>query len=221
VVSALNKKEVLKPLSVPANFVAPAPKKSALTLGGLKVISGLGPRPKKPLILYEYEASSECRRVREACSLLDIIVECRPCPGTTSGYADQLSTATLGKRTVPYLIDNNPAMYRPQMTGATEIVTYLFDTYGPGAAKMPSSVKGSMLDGLMKSSRGASIRKNARSDNIKMKAITLYGWEGAQYVKQVRETLTELGLAHVMINCADGSVNRFIPHSYRIFTCVD
>lgn len=31
-------------------------------------------RPKRPLIIYEYEASPQCRLVREACSILDLVV---------------------------------------------------------------------------------------------------------------------------------------------------
>ena len=39
---------------------------------------------------------------------------------------------------------------------------------------------------------------------------TLYyiGYEGVSGVKLVRETLTELGLAHTLINCANGSKSR-------------
>ena len=43
-----------------------------------------------------------------------------------------------------------------------------------------------------------------------MKPIVLYGWEGAPYVTDVRRTLDELGLAHVLVNCAKGSGNRWV-----------
>lgn len=94
---------------------------------------------------------------------------------------------------------------RPQLSGSTEIIEHLFNTYGPGAANIPGSLKGGL--NLFKNSR-SSVRKNARPDNTKMRPITLYGWEGANFVRQVRVALTELGIAHVMINCAEGSVNR-------------
>ena len=55
---------------------------------------------------------------------------------------------------------------------------------------------------------GNKIRPNIRVDNLKMKPIVIYGWEGAQYVKVVRECLNELGLSHTFINCANGSLNR-------------
>ena len=60
------------------------------------------PRPKAPLILYEYEASPFCRKVREAALLLDITLELRPCPGARAGFASELKERT-GRMTVPYV----------------------------------------------------------------------------------------------------------------------
>ena len=37
-------------------------------------------RPKQPIIVYEYEGSPFCRKVRDACVMLDLTVEYRPCP---------------------------------------------------------------------------------------------------------------------------------------------
>lgn len=47
-------------------------------------------RPEKPLLLYEYEPSPYCRKVREACALLDLRVTMLPCPGARKGFADEL-----------------------------------------------------------------------------------------------------------------------------------
>ena len=58
------------------------------------------PRPETPLILYEYEASPFCRKVREAALLLDIPLELRPCPGARAGFASELKERT-GRMTVP------------------------------------------------------------------------------------------------------------------------
>ena len=100
-------------------------------------------------------------------------------------------------------------MTRPQLFGSKEIIQHLFSTYGPGKDKIPSN----LLSGggglkLFGSGKGAKIRSNARPDAVKFKPITIYGWEGAPYVTQVRETLTELGLSHLFVNCANGSANR-------------
>lgn len=104
----------LKPVRAPENFVPPpTPKDMGSGLRGVKVLPGLTPRPTKPFILYEYEANSECKKVREACTLLDLTLDCRPCPaGATSGFSDQLATVSLGQRTVPFMIDNNGKIYR-------------------------------------------------------------------------------------------------------------
>lgn len=76
-------------------------------------MSGLGPRPKKPLILYELESDGDSRKVREACTMLDLTVEFRPCPGKIYGFNDQLSFLTKGaRREIPYLVDNNPSMVK-------------------------------------------------------------------------------------------------------------
>ena len=52
------------------------------------------PRPAQPLLLYEYEGSPFCRKVREAALLLDISVELRPCPGARAGFAAELKQRT-------------------------------------------------------------------------------------------------------------------------------
>ena len=205
VISMSQVKDTLKSVSKPKGFVAPTPKKATITVGGLDVLPGLSARPLKPIILYESEASGESKQVREVCSLLDLTVEIRPCPGATSGFSDIMSTATLGKRQIPYMVDNNPSMYRPELFGSKEIIQHLWDTYAPAGVPLPSKFKGG--PGLS-FGKGKLVRKDARYDNNRMKPITLYGWEGAQYVKPVREALDSLGLAHVLINCAKGSRNR-------------
>lgn len=104
----------LQPVRKPANFIAPTPKKVGNINSGLSCIPNVNTclRPKKPIVIYEFESSADCKKVREACSVLDLIVEYRPCPGATSGFADMLQTASLGQRQVPYMVDVNPSMYR-------------------------------------------------------------------------------------------------------------
>jgi len=108
----------LKPISKPASIIATAtvPKKGSIgNFGGVSVLPNIKSytRPTKPIVLYEYEGSSDCKRVREACSILDVSMDIRPCPGATSGWSDVQSTLTLGGlRTVPFMIDNNPSMIK-------------------------------------------------------------------------------------------------------------
>ena len=81
-------------------------KKYSLSLGPFSirdsssVLAGDTPRPEKPLVLYEYDASPYCKRVREFINLLDLTVEYRPCPGARQGkFSDELYEKT-GRRTV-------------------------------------------------------------------------------------------------------------------------
>lgn len=205
-VDAKEKKLKLGAVQKPQGFVAPQPKKGIRGGGGTVALKDASSytRPKKPLILYEYDGNPECKKVREACSLLDLTVEFRPCPGAISGFSDLLVAVTKGKREVPFMIDSNPSMYKPELLGSKNIVTHLFDTYGPGVEFAPKN----LVSGGKPKNTGAKTIKNARNDNQKMKPITVYGWEGARPVTPVRQALDKLGLAHVFINCSPESSNR-------------
>jgi len=79
-------------------------------------------RPTSPIVIYEYEASPFCRKVREACVMLDLTVEYRPSPGARSGWSDNMALKTKGKRTVPYMEDSGIKMFE-----SDDIINYLFD----------------------------------------------------------------------------------------------
>jgi hypothetical protein len=201
-------KNSLKPIRKPVGFVAPQPKKQTANGAGPAVLPDINkyPRNTRPIIIYECEADPNCKKVREACTMLDLTVEYRPCPGR-AGHSDNLATVTLGKRDIPFMIDDGGKMVKPRITGAAGIVKYLFDAYGPGEEFAPKNLLGGSSTGTG-GGKGSKIRANVRPDITKIKPIVLYGWEGAQYVKQVREVMTELGIAHVMVNCGKGSNNR-------------
>ena len=198
----------LKAIKAPVDFKAPTAKKAIGLYSGVKCIPNVSsyPKPKKPIVIYDDEKSATCRKVREACSMLDLIVEYRPCPGATAGFTDTLKAASLGKDDIPFMFDSNPQMFKPALYGSTDIINHLFNTYGPGEKAIPSSLKGGSGNGVARGT--GSSNKKARFDNKTMRPIQLYGWEGASYVKPVRECLNSLGLAHIMINCAEGSSNR-------------
>lgn len=105
-------------------------------------------------------------------------------------------------------------MFRPEIYTSKEIIEYIFKTYGPGVENIPADLKAEKPRGLFgmggssNSGKGSKIRPDARRDITKLKPITLFGVEGAPFVKPVRETLNELGLAHIFVNVANGSQNR-------------
>lgn len=199
--------KALIPVKKPDGFKIPAPRgaKKEDKIKVLPNLSNFGPRPRRPIILYEVESSGECRAVREAATALDIVLEIRPCPGL-KGYSDTLATATIGKRTIPYLVDSN-GMFNFKGPGGKDIIDHLFDAYGPGKdSKERAKFKGS-------GAGSGQLNKFARVDNSKMKPIVFYGWEGASACKPVRAKLNELGLAHTFIACASGSQNRRLVES--------
>eukprot|EP01039_Chlorochromonas_danica_P006367 gene6367-7020_t len=167
------------------------------------------PKPNEPIILYEYEASPYCRKVREACSLLDLPLQCRPCPGARTGWSDHLAGLTGGKRTVPFIIDGEVQMHE-----SDDIIAYLFRTYGPGESKIPWTLKkdfavwSSVYASALRSNEGSRLLPSVRPDIDTMEPVVLWGYEGSPFVKPVRETLSSLGLAYIYVPCARGSANR-------------
>lgn len=155
--------------------------------------------------------------MREALAILDLNATLLPCPGARKGFAAELQ-ALGGKMQVPYLVDPNAgvAMYE-----SADIIDHLFDTYGPGRAAVPWTLKepfafwtcafSSMARGLA----GGSLDPRARPDNTRMRPVELWGYDGSPFVKPVRERLNELALPHLMVNCARGSANRDVLYASK------
>src|SRR5262249_46504030 len=69
-------------------------------------VGALGPRPEKPLELYEFEGCPYCRKVREALSILDLEAVIYPCPKRGPRFRRELERRG-GKQQFPYLVDPN------------------------------------------------------------------------------------------------------------------
>lgn len=197
-------------------------KKYSLSLGIFNIrdsssVMDNAPRPKEPLILYEYDASPYCKRVREIINILDLTVEYRPCPGARqSQFSKDLKEMT-GRQTIPYLIDpnTNEAMFE-----STDIINYLVSTYGPADESTydkkalwpvtwePFSIVTSTIAALLRDMPASRRQPNARPDNEQMIPLELWGYECSPFVKPVREKLCSLALPHVMVSCSRGSKNR-------------
>mmetsp|Transcript_27441 Transcript_27441/g.58709 ORF Transcript_27441/g.58709 Transcript_27441/m.58709 type:complete len:376 (-) Transcript_27441:2504-3631(-) len=199
-------------------------KKYSLDLGPFSirdtssVLNSVGvPRPEKLLVLYEYDASPYCKRVREFINLLDLTVEYRPCPGARQGkFSDELFEKT-GRRTVPYLYDPNTDQ---GLFESNDQIEYLLANYGPTdtstydrKALWPITFEGfsiftSTLCAILLDMPVKQRQPNARPDNEEMEAIELWGNEASPFVRNVREKLGTLCLPHRMVSCARGSANR-------------
>lgn len=175
------------------------------------------PRPSKPLILYEYDASPFCKRVRETINILDLTAEYRPCPGARMGKFSKQMLDRTGRQTVPFLIDPNTNM---ELFESGDIIDYLLETYGPSSTDSYDrkalwtvtneafAAVTSTLVAVLRDLPGSKRQADARPDNEDMKPLELWGYECSPFVRPVREKLGSLCLPHLMISCSRGSANR-------------
>lgn len=182
----------------------PPPGQHALKLGPLPlylsdssaVLRGEVARPAGRLILYEFDSSPFCRKVRDAITHLDLEVEMRPCPGAGHAPPNYFGDEHLrlhGRRTVPFLIDEGEGV---GLFESEEIVSHLYDKYGTGAATAPFALRGvfalvsSGIAAIIRGMPADKLQIDARADTHRMRPLTLYGYEGSPFVHPVRERLS-------------------------------
>jgi glutathione S-transferase len=177
---------------------------TALRFGAGRRASAIGPRPERPIEIYEFEACPFCRKVREAATMLDLPVLVRPCP--RGGPRWRARVRELGGRTqFPFMVDPNrdAAMYE-----SSDIVEYLFTHYGdrsaPWLVKSHVGVPTGSLASSLRMNRGRFYRP-ARQPEL---PLELWGCEGSPDCKIVREVLCELELVHLQRNVGEGSQAR-------------
>ena len=197
------------------------PEKYSLKFGPIAIrdsstVLDKAPRPSKPLILYQYDGSPFCKRVRETINLLDLTVEYRPCPGARQGSFSQELFDKTGRRTVPFLIDPNTGL---EIFESSDQIEYLLSTYGPPASEFDRkalwpitfeafSIATSSIVAILRGFPGSKRQANARPDNEQMEPLELWGYESSPFVRPVREKLDSLCLPHIMVSCSRGSANR-------------
>jgi len=164
----------------------------------------LGPRPEKPLILYEFEACPFCRKVREALTTLDLEAEIRPCPKGGPRFREELKKKT-GRAQFPYLEDPNTGA---AMFESDEIIAYLYKQYGAGR---PPLLRWSAPATYLSAPLAASLRPGNAS-YVKARApekpLELYSFEASPYCRIARETLCKLELPYLLHNVGKGSPSR-------------
>ncbi|KAJ3691631.1 hypothetical protein LUZ61_020795 [Rhynchospora tenuis] len=181
----------------------------AMGIAGIKLkeTSKLGPRPEKPIEIYEFESCPFCRKVREMTSVLDLDVLFYPCPKNGPNFrpkAIQLG----GKKQFPYMVDPNTdvAMYE-----SDDIIRYLANKYGDGT--IPPMLSLGLFTTLTagfamigRSGRGSSYTPS----KLPPLPLEVWSYEASPFCKIVREVLVELELPHLLHNCARGSPKRQI-----------
>ena len=189
---------------------------TTLLRGGLGMSTGaVGPRPERPLVLYEFEGCPFCRKAREALSILDLEAEIRPCPKRDHRYRDELIDRG-GKAQFPYLIDPNTGR---EMYESGDIVDYLYAEYGEGRAPAilrggPGATVAVALSGIGRGSAGAFVR----ASKAPAEPLELYSFEASPFCRLVRERLCELELSYRLHNVARGSARRdaFVARSGKM-----
>jgi glutathione S-transferase len=168
-------------------------------------VTALGPRPEKPLELYEFEACPFCRKVREALTLLDLEVLVLPCPKGGPRFREEVKRRG-GKYQFPYLVDPNTGK---EMYESDAIVAYLFERYGAGRPPLllsPGALT-NLSAGLASALRpgfGARYRP-ARAPEL---PLELWSFEASPFCRIVRECLSSLELPYRLHNVGKGSPRR-------------
>lgn len=173
----------------------------------LKETSKLGPRPEKPIEIYEFEGCPFCRKVREIVAYLDLDVLYYPCPRNGPNFRPKVAQMG-GKQQFPYMIDPNTgvAMYE-----SDEIIKYLVGKYGDGNVPILLSLgllttltEGFAMIGRM--GKGSSYTPS----KLPPEPLEIWAYEASPFCKIVREVLVELELPHILRSCARGSPKRQI-----------
>ncbi|MCD7449706.1 hypothetical protein HAX54_001135 [Datura stramonium] len=179
----------------------------ALEIAGFKVkeSSNLGPRPEKPVEIYEFESCPFCRKVREIVAILDLDVLYYPCPRNGPNFRPKVGQMG-GKQQFPYMVDPNTGV---SMYESDEIIKYLVRKYGDGNVPLMLSLglfttltEGFAMIGRM--GKGSSYRPS----KLPPKPLELWAYEPSPFCKVVREVLVELELPHILHSCARGSPKR-------------
>lgn len=170
-------------------------------------------RPRKRLVLYEYEGCPFCRKVRECLSVLCLEVEIRPTPRETLaqyGFCDKSrfrpevkNHPKGGHLRFPFLVDegNNEAMYDSDV-----IIDYLWKNYGNKAtipwtywlATLPVLKYGSFLSCLPRLAPQFGFLRVPSYKN--KQPLELWSFEASPFCRIVREVLCILELPYILHN---------------------
>ncbi|KAI6674082.1 hypothetical protein NL676_001988 [Syzygium grande] len=183
------------------------PGQYALDIAGVKIkeTSKLGPRPEKPIEIYEFESCPFCRKVREIVAVLDLDVIFYPCPRNGPNFRPKVVQMG-GKQQFPYMVDPNSgvAMYE-----SDDIIKYLVTKYGDG--NVPVLLSLGLLTTLTEGF--AMIGRMGKGSSyipakLPPKPLEIWAYEGSPFCKLVREVIVELELPHLVRSCARGSPKR-------------
>ncbi|KAE8098560.1 hypothetical protein FH972_016613 [Carpinus fangiana] len=171
----------------------------------VKETSKLGPRPEKPIEIYEFESCPFCRKVREIVAVLDLDVLFYPCPKNGPNFRPKVAQMG-GKQQFPYMVDPNTGV---SMYESDDIIKYLVGKYGDGSVPFMLSLGllTTLTAGLAMIGRMGKGSSYAPS-KMPPKPLEIWAYEGSPFCKLVREILVELELPHLLRSCGRGSPRR-------------
>jgi hypothetical protein len=158
---------------------------------GTTVATALASQPSasvpSAVTLYEFEACSYCRKVREAITVLDLDVLVKPCP-RGSPFRKEVEELAGGKSQFPFLVDSYTGV---SMSESDDIIAYLASTYGRGCVALDevtersSSPALTLASGLLASGlrgfRGGALSNRALPRlSSSYKLLKLYSYENNQ-----------------------------------------
>ncbi|KAL0842608.1 hypothetical protein Bca101_015853 [Brassica carinata] len=171
----------------------------ALRIGGITVkeTSKLGPRPEKPIEIYEFEG--------EMVTVLDLDILYYPCPRGSPNFRPMVNQMG-GKQQLPYMVDPNTGVSMYESDG---IIKYLSEKYGDGTVPLSLSLGPLTAITAALATIGRLGKGNLYTPaKLPPKPLVFWAYEGSPFCKLVREVLVELELPHIQRSCARGSPKR-------------
>lgn len=158
-------------------------------------------QPKKPLELYDYEASPFCRLVREALTEMDLDAMIYPCPFGGERFRSRVQQLG-GRQQYPFLVDPNTGKQFYESHG---IVEYLAQTYrgrvrGTRGLRRSFTVATGTLAAVARGGRSGFRGSRARPSKAPEQPLELYSFEASPFSRLVREVLCELELPYLLRN---------------------
>jgi glutaredoxin len=168
-------------------------------------------QPAKNLILFDQEACSDCRFVREALTELNLNAMILPCP--VGGKSILKLKEESGTSELPRLFDPNTD---ENILGRDNIIRYLYKEYR--GSLMPSQFENKLINNIA-SKLASSLRLNAGKNYTPARAakspLTLYSFESSPFSRIVRERLCELELPYLLINLGKQQLSDMGPAKFR------
>ncbi|WZY79991.1 hypothetical protein YC2023_026375 [Brassica napus] len=152
----------------------------ALRIGGITVkeTSRLGPRPQKPIEIYEFEG--------EMVTVLDLDILYFPCPRGSPNFRPMVNQMG-GKQQFPYMVDPNTGVSMYESDG---IIKYLSEKYGDGTVPLSLSLGPLTAITAAFATLGRLGKGNLYTPaKLPPKPIVFWAYEGSPFCKLVREVL--------------------------------